>query len=311
MRALIEGFEWGQVMSQQEAEAQHAAEHRERQDIIGACMAEQGFDWNPEDDPGTVHVVALSEDDGPAWGSRDFAERYGFGISVQPASSVFTAPDPGPSEWVDPNADLLAAMSPGEREAWQVALYGDPALRDDHGEWDWLEHGCWGYAHWRQEHRSLGEDDRFAALRDELNRIWDRVLTDPRVGVLDAEWAACMTDAGHPGLRRTGENSLTRNLWDEWERLNGWGPAVDEQLAEWDWHAYPDGPEGLFPSPASVTAFTELELTLAIADYDCRTAVEFDTRLTEIDHDVQQQFVDLHRAELEAWAEYAAARRDG
>jgi len=50
---------------------------------------------------------------------------------------------------------------------------------------------------------------------------------------------------------------------------------------------------------------------LALADIDCREQLDFDTRRTTIDHQLQQEFVAANRNELEAWATFAENQRAG
>jgi len=52
-------------------------------------------------------------------------------------------------------------------------------------------------------------------------------------------------------------------------------------------------------------------VALAVADYECRQQVSFAETQRAIDFDHQQQFVDLHRNELKAWAQLMEARREG
>jgi hypothetical protein len=65
-------------------------------------------------------------------------------------------------------------------------------------------------------------------------------------------------------------------------------------LLNWDWDTQPEGP------PRATTGdFVETELRIAVSDWDCRHAISYDSRLQQIDFDLQQQFVDRHRTELE------------
>jgi hypothetical protein len=58
-------------------------------------------------------------------------------------------------------------------------------------------------------------------------------------------------------------------------------------------------------------AFTDREIAMAIADYDCRQSVSYEQRHNEIDFALQQAFVTQHRDELDAWVEYIASLRAG
>lgn len=83
----------------------------------------------------------------------------------------------------------------------------------------------------------------------------------------------------------------------------------DRALQEsWDWDAEPEGPGEPPVDEAEVRAFTEREIATAVADAGCKAEVGYDDGYREINHEHQQEFVDRHRAELDAWAE--AAERD-
>ena len=294
MQALIHGFTWVQDASIQEWEAQVQARHRRSEEIIAACMAEQGFDYIPVPRPGTHLLASEFTPDGIWRGSREFAERYGLGLSTPPTMADIDA-SWNDQPWHDPNAARLEEMSPAEREAWDIALNGDWTTWG--ADVDVLDMGCSGLA----EHTVMGMPDEqspFAALEREMNTVRERVYDDPRARDLNAEWAVCMAEAGHGGLHASrGHHSFGHELGDEWDRLNGWG---EYQTAE-----------ETVPDRAAVAAFREREIALAVADFDCREALDFDARLTEISHEHEQQFVDDHRAELEAFAAHMAERRAG
>lgn len=100
-------------------------DHEERQGIVAACMAEQGFDYAPVPYAGEDLGEALVPADlGVAPGTREFAEQYGYGLST--VSRAATVPE---QQTQDPNQEMVAAMSPAEREAYLEALTGtqDPS----------------------------------------------------------------------------------------------------------------------------------------------------------------------------------------
>lgn len=291
-----------QQETQQEAQARMDAESRRVEELTAACMAEYGFTYIPRDDAGGS--VFFGDELETQWGTREFAETYGFGIANDPWAALHSQPVDEPVEWFDPNQETVDAMSDAERDAWQEALWGPP---QEDGEWDPMQAGCSGRA--QAEVFNFGTDDHeFSALQDEMNTMWERMQADPRITTVNADWAACMADAGHPGL--TGSHELSSSLWDEWRAVQMWD--VHEEIVEnWDWDAEPMGPTDMPEAdPAEIAAFGEREIALAVADFDCRRAVDFDAVQQDVNHDHQQRFVDQHRDELEAWAAHAEARRD-
>ena len=269
----------GGELSDQELQAQNVARHRQREQYQAACMAEQGFDFIPDVDNPLEGTSFVPESD-LEWGSRAWVKRYGLGISTSPWGETPPAVEQRP----DPNEELLAAMSVAERDAWHVALWGDPATWDD--EFDWRDGGCWGYAAFRAGvFLDTGDENQFAGIQAELDTIFERVDTDPRMLALNAEWASCMTDAGHAGLRST--EDMFDQLQSDWSNLQ-W---QDFDFTGWDWEAdgAPDAPE-VEAEPAE--RFRAAEIALALASYDCIVELDFGRRRTEIDHAVQQDFVD-------------------
>jgi len=297
---------WGGVQNETQAEAQARmdAEHRQREEMIVACMAEQGFQYNPDfENSGTI--IFHDEQDGPAWGSREFAETYGFGIANDPwrmSEDDLAAPS-DPIEWVDPNADLMAAMSDAERQAWQDALWGPPREWVDGESWDPMQAGCSGQA-WGDNN-----NEQFQAISDELNNFWMTVESDSRWATINGEWASCMATNGYSG--QVSPSETNNAMFAEWSQVQGWD-AQNEIFNNWDWTANPDGPplEALpQPDPQDVAAFTEREIAMAVVSYDCQQEVNMNQRQNQLQNELQQQFVDQHRAELEAWATHEEARR--
>ncbi|MEO7376987.1 MAG: hypothetical protein ABI074_10010 [Nakamurella sp.] len=93
----------------------YAAQEKRVQELITTCMTDQGFDYIPFVYPIETATSPQSTD----WGSRDWAAKYGYGISTMD-SGVSTSS----SAAVDPNQAIVEAMSPGEQQAYSEALYG-------------------------------------------------------------------------------------------------------------------------------------------------------------------------------------------
>ncbi len=300
--------------TQAEEQARMDAEHREMEQIVAACMAEHGFDYIPNEQGGGT--IWMADDLDIEWGSREFAETYGFGMVNDPWREHWEAreAEEEPREWFDPNQEQVDAMSEAEQAAWFEALWGPPQEPDEDGNWpDWdpANAGCHGYAQsqvWDMGRSDL--DDEFGWLNDEMNTMWTQIEADPRITALNAAWASCMADAGFPGF--TSAANLSSELWEEWDRIQG-HEERNELFNNWDWEAFPDGPDESVipePDPAEVAAFGEREIAVAVADWDCRDGSDHDAVWQTVNHDHQQQFVDRHGADLEAWAVREETRRD-
>lgn len=304
---------WGTPVNetQQAADARLETEARFREEYIAACMAAQGFQYIPD----LLNVPTVTVAEGPARGSREFAELYGLGISTDPpmGGGGFQVLWRG-----DPNQELRDAMSEAELEAWNYALSGESPGRVFFGgaaiiPADVLERGCEGRAWGALLPTGNAE---FDALEAELARFTESINTDPQMVALDQEWANCMAVAGHPGL--TSPALMRDALWAEWDSIQNWG-AASELLMDWDWELQPDGPPGfvvdeqgvgsLVIDPDAVAEFRVRELTMALAEVDCRETLDFFARRLDMEHALQQSFVDMHREELEAWANHNEAAR--
>jgi len=302
--------------TRQDIEAHIEAQFRRQEEYIAACMSRQGFTYIPVEFVSAFVAIY----DGPPLGSRQFVERYGFGIADAPlqmrmASEGFDS--------FDHNWEFVATFSDAEMEAWNEALWGAERTRwttQDGGWWPLPEaeiaeggthtlqdetaladRGCTGRADvetlgfWTAQGPNPTNNDEFRALEDEVNRFPDSVASNPQLLALNSQWAACLTDLGFPGLVSPGQT--LQSLQQEWLELVLDAPWVDDLGG------------GGRREPDADGSFAARELALALADLECREQLDFDAREMEITHALQQEFVDTFGNELEAWASYAEARR--
>ncbi|MBI5088453.1 MAG: hypothetical protein HZB15_06210, partial [Actinobacteria bacterium] len=203
----------------------------------------------------------------------------------------------------DPNQQIVDAMSVPERRAYYLALYGGLITVNDDGELEKPEavdarggeseigESCSSqaseavYGESTPSRDESGGADPFAALEQEMSALYDRVAADQRLVDATTAWAGCMADAGFPGY-----SELTDPVVDVDGRA---GDVMGDQRD---------------PSSADPTELQELrtfEIAVATADFECRIAYD------DIDHlvrtELEQQFVDEHRAELEQFRDAMAA----
>lgn len=301
-------------MSEQYDEEAYREKEMQVQELVAECMSAEGFEYFPVA-PGDAVLYARKtlvapeggEDEIP-WGTLEFAEQWGYGITVQPEmedpglSPEPVPVDPGMGE--DPNSEYVAGMSESEQTAYYTALHGtawnEPIDPEGGDEWvppTWEEMGCFGAAqHEVYGDAAFGGGEEFQGLMDELNLMWEAIAEDDRVNEANAEWASCMADEGQTDVAKVGDgeqliNDLVMPIWDE---VYGELPpdATDE-----DWLAAED------EIRRRVAEYTDQEVELAVADYTCREDVGYDDLLVEINLDHQQRFYDEHKAELERWVE--------
>lgn len=299
MHAYWSMFDTMGDMTPQEQQAFYDEQTRAQEELIAQCMADQGFEFNPEGSAAYTTVGAAAEEEGPAWGTVEYAEQYGyqaftwFGEEQQDTGEV--------EEWTDPNEEITSAMSESELAAWYEALYGsqdqewDPDADMEEYEWNWEDGGCQGWAQHEADQNnpqtamwSLMEDPRFAELFEQMISVYEQSQTDPRTTELNAQWASCMADAG---FTFTDPNAAQQSFYDLSNSV-------------WDDH---DGSEFWEPDPALMEQYKEEEIATAVADYTCQRDLNYQDEMLAIQFDLEQRFVDENKAALD---EFAAAAQE-
>lgn len=261
---------------------------RKSEEIVAACMVEQGFEYKPQDMSAATETIEEDQEAADTYGTEEYAAENGYGMSTsfEPAAD-------GEEEWVDPNADYVAAMSESEQQAYYQALFGDQAVSEDTGEvpaGDWTTQGCQGKAqHEVYEQGQAWADPEFESLQEEMTALYERAASDPKMAEADAAWATCMEDAGYTGFAKP-DDAVT-SISDEFSTLMS---GLTEETPE--------------PDPAALAEFKEKEIATAVADARCKASTKHDDKARKVQFALEQEFVDQHEAELQAWADkYATA----
>ncbi|GAB7191453.1 hypothetical protein NUM3379_21600 [Kineococcus sp. NUM-3379] len=270
---------YGGGLSEEEREKRADEQIERSNELIAQCMKEQGFEYTSD---APVGESAASEEE---WDpeSREFVAQYGYGAVNQPGGDGAGAA----AEDADPNAAYVASLSESERAAYEEALAGRQPTEDEmaaleSGEqtWDWTQGGCSGKAY----HEITGDDplqsDEHKGLNDAITKFFEEQSTWPELAELNSAWSTCMTEAGHPGF--TTQTDAQASIYDKQSTLRE--------------SAGPDGE----PDPAALDALAEEEVELALVDLDCREKTDFRSKFDDVNFEKQQQFVDDHKAELEA-----------
>ncbi|QTE28879.1 hypothetical protein [Pengzhenrongella sicca] len=292
----------GDSVSQEQQVAESNRQMVRVEEIVAACMRDEGFEYTPVDQ--SMNSTSFAADDlDVQWGTKEFAAQYGYGATTDPggmqAASEAEAADG--EEFVDPNQDYVAAMSETEQAAFYAALYGaqsevDPAADPEEVvEYNWEDGGCQGKAQ-HEVYEGGAEADEFSALQDDMGALYEAVAADPRLAAVNAEWASCMADAGFDGFAAIGdgETSIYDALNAIQEEAYGSGDAVVELTEETAAQAQAD-------VEAKTAELTPREIKTAVADYQCREDADYDAISQEVNVELQQEFVDSHKAELDAW----------
>ncbi len=258
---LEEVLGWADVGSAQEL----VVEQTWRENQTAACMAELGFEYWPVV-PATGDVVAGT---GPERGSAEYVEAYGYGVWTTPEDDFRFSYEADGSA----NTDYRAGMSEAEGAAYDEALFG-PVLDEDTDGTPTRSGGCVEAA----DHPQGGTAAALSAVRDEAYAYLDAIAVDPRLDEVNADWAACVADAGFTFVSPQA--------------------AEESVVAEYSAAAR----DGTAPGPDVVARGAEAERRLAAADYGCRASTGWTTRHRAIEVELQQEYVDAHRADLDALA---------
>lgn len=280
-------------------EADQERWQRVNEDAKAACMAAEGFEYVPFIQvfkvtplPGGGAMMESPDGAGPGRELPDdqYAAQYGYGLSTVSPSERSTR--------VDPNKAIVDAMSVAERVAYHHALFGTTQSLDDAGHLDGeisfgdLE-ACWhqgreaaGAAFPEPESDALAEvNAAFAGLLEQLGAIYEQAVSDPRVTAANQRWSDCVAAAGYPGY--TDLNEPHTDIAARARALMG--DALDPANAD----------------PGELADLQRLEIGLAVADNACRG--EYGTTYDDVTRELQEQFVDQHRAELEEYRDAVAA----
>lgn len=269
--------------------------------LIAECMTKEGFEYQPSTNSGSVMYSSDTDGDEPEWGSLEFAEQYGYGITSWPGDDEA---EEDVEEYVDPNGTYLESLSGSEREAFYETLYGpqDESALDEDGsyEYDWKTAGCQGAAQHELQDAQGGsqaayEDPQFAELFEAMNAVYEPFYSEeanaPEVADLDQQWASCMADRGIDEF--TSPNTAAQEVSEESNALYSGGG--EDEYSE--------------PDQEQLAAFKKREIEVAVGDATCKKQVDYDQKLQKLTFAAEQEFIDEHRSELDALvAQYGVKR---
>jgi len=261
-------------------------DNREREIIVAGCMAEQGFEYEPVVDMGfSSSEIEWEPDD------REWVAQWGYGMVRSPGSDQA----PSPEEIVeDPNQDYVMSLSESEMTAYYEALYGpqptEEELNEDGSyEYNWETAGCQGLAQHEIDKENPLSSDEHKPIMDAVNAFYTGLEEAKVYSAIDADWAACMADAGHPGFTSQfdAQESISQDLNAYWESVTE--PVEDDPALD---------------------ELADSEIALALADLECREDVDFADRRHEISVALEEEFIADNKAALDALAAAAEQGRE-
>jgi hypothetical protein len=221
------GFDTAADFNSEDEQARYQEQEREAQQRMADCMRAEGFEYTPVD---YSEINSFDGDAfiGPDWGSEEWIELYGFGISTQRFSQAQVGPDligyeggpfgDGNEDFVDPNQDYVEGLSQEEQDAYYSVLYGSDTGPDldfenlsqdevdeafDEYYQDYVPTGCQNTAYEDifEQDDVFGEDSQFMEFQeefgDELDELFNRVESDTRMVEARQKITTCVAEKGY------------------------------------------------------------------------------------------------------------------
>jgi len=209
--------------SSEDAIAKIIEQQKEAEESIAVCMKAEGFEYTPNTDTSMFEGFDLD------YGSKEYTEKYGLGISTQAFSQEQVGPDLIGNEFNfdqtdfkaqqenDPNFKYAKSLSESEREAYEKALYGDYSAQDSAFEEidfeslteeeaqkldeemqdvfeDSEDQGCQSASNKAFGFETYDLLDK--EFGDELENLYEKVEEDPRIKDKEKEILECATKKG-------------------------------------------------------------------------------------------------------------------
>ncbi|WP_411698254.1 hypothetical protein [Conyzicola sp.] len=273
-------------------EKEAAAQQKKVEELVATCMAEEGFDYTPVDQS---QYQGMSFDDEDR-DTEEWVAEHGYGMNQTPEE--IEEMNAQSEDFVDPNQSYIEALSVSEQEAYYEVLYGPgpsdeemAAMEEDSGsyEYNWETAGCQGAAQHEISGEDLTQSEKYKPLMDELNTIWEKLQKSPEIVKIEAEWAACMADAGWADFKKKEDASTEVS-----EASNEyWATGTTEE-----------------PDDALKAEWREYEIEVALADFKCAEKVDYQDKYLAAQFEFENQFIADHKSELDAMvADIAQAKK--
>jgi len=260
------------------------------------CMLAEGFEYTPVVVGGTGPSALDATDD------REFAKQHGFGVVAGFDAAEFEGSAP-----TDRNAEYVATLDVPEREAYEMALYGE--LTEDamfDGGFPQFD-GC--------KAKAITELETLFGIFEEFDapaqNIFDQFDADPRLIDLYATWSRCMAEAGFTNA--SNPNEVRELVFERMsmvvEREDAYQPVdiePDDRTFDprKDWSMFLSG-DFFGPHPpltdqarADLDEVAEFERDLALTHVECYEPLEEEE--LAIQREYEQRLVDEIGSEVQA-----------
>jgi hypothetical protein len=225
-------------------EEEYAAHIEETQALIATCMAEAGFEYVPADVEAVANAQAAVRVE-PGFTEEEYKQKFGFGVTTR-FDNVVKEIELGPQ-----NLRIIEDLSEADRAAYERTLYGDDPNSTFAFTFDEEDFSSTGGCT-RQAVEQVFTPEQLKGTY--INPKDTLIENDPRVVEANANWVACMQDAGYDGYVEQDEI-----IEDFEERL-------EELIAG-------EAPATLTGARAEeLKQLQEEEIAVALADHECQLA---------------------------------------
>lgn len=269
-------------------------QEREVQQQVAECMRAEGFEYTPQD-PAAFMGTGPFNDDLP-YDSREFAEKYGFGMSttVEQDGGAFASATPP----TDPNQAYVESLSETERAAYERALYGDMVDFDPSASSDTMvtmpaPSGCDGEARAETDTSSAF----YTEFSDELEELYRAMENDPAIVAAQTEWSGCMAEEGYT---YAGIDEMYQEASEKMNELYGMevvtsAPPAGSESEDSTMATAMDGPPAI--DEAKLAEAQAWERKVAVANWDCsRELYQVQSRISA---ELEQEFIDANRGRID------------
>ena len=296
-------------------EAWARVEHVRFEEAVAVCMRDAGFEYTPEE------YESDEEDENTE--SLEYAREFGYGITTWDEDSDDEDYERTPNDlyieglsdeeldayWIAYEGEYLDEddeidLSDFDDEDGEIDLgdleigedgeidFGDEFIEDDLDEFEEFDEfddlgyeGCQGVAYEGLADNPLPYD--FPEHQDvlmALDEMYAEVANDESLIEAEEAWSACMDEAGYPDLVTADDASYL--VYDAYDAA---------------WEEVPDDADDI--SEDLLASLQELELAVAVADFECRDSSGLTTAYTDVQFAAEQEFVDANRDALVAFFE--------
>lgn len=241
--------------------AAHEAVQMDQEELVAACMAQQGFEyipWVPNwSGSRAVPFEARPEfvDLDPLGRARLFGHGFVMGAMEEQEHPI----DPG----VNPNDAIRDSLSAEGSREWRVAL---DACVEQHVTGALSE-----------KIMAKFSDPIYQEFDEDASEVEIAIFLDPRVVTLDRSWSDCMAAAGHPGFDFD-ENTPGNHLSMRWEGLKA------------------ESEDGQTPDAGQAQELIAEEISIVVADETCQAQLDYVAARRAVQEEYESAFV-AERAE--------------